>query len=1071
VPDRRRVLPAQAGMLMNSLRFPHDGVDVVQVTLDWPEDLAREPLEAAWRAAARRHPVLRTSFHLDGADGLVQTVEPDADLDIRRLGGGADPVRTVEPDRYEDFLRADRIEGFALGAPPVRLTVLDARRVVLTFHHALLDGASLRALVEEVSADCAARRAGRAADLPDRPDPQRHAEWSDSLDQTAAALFWSAYLSGLTPPRPLPGHLGRIGAARADAHTCDLVLTEADSARIRQAARELGLRSSSMVSAAWGYLRARYGGVQDAVVAVTRSCRSGSVPGADEMIGMFINNVPLRVRFDDATTARALLADVDAGIAALHEHRFAPMASILAWAGLPGDGDQIDTMLMYDRRRLHSAVAGAPGRPAAARLDRLPPYAASLVVFDEPELFLSLVTDRRCFVPGSAERMLEQLRGVLIAFARDPDARLADLVIDGEAAVIAAWNRTPHGYPREGTVPGLFAAHAAARPDAPAVLAQGVAWTYAELDRRSAAVARRLRRRGVGTDTPVAVALPRSADLIAVLLGILRAGGAYVPIDLSSPAPRVASMTRGVRLAVIDAASAGLIPPEVPTVEVGELTAPGPDDGADDPGADPQDAAHPLSLAYITHTSGSTGVPKGVAVPHRGVVRLVSGPNFVSLGPGDRVLFLAAPAFDASTLEIWGPLLNGAAVVVAPGGPLGVAEIARLLREKDVTVAWLTAGLFHQVADADPAALAGLRWFLAGGEALNPDAVRTVLAVRGGKPVVNGYGPTENTTFTACAVLTDPDRIGPSVPIGRPVQHTTVSILSPEGRAVPIGVPGELCTGGAGLARGYAADPRATARAFVPDPDGGGRLYRTGDLARWRADGTLEFIGRLDDQVKIRGLRVEPGEVEAVLRTAPGVGEVFVTVRGAGEQRHLVAYATPAPGLTADAVRVPTLREHAVQRLPAYLVPTRFAVLDRLPLTLAGKIDRAALPEPGSDQTPSEAAAPPQGPVERRLAGIWQALLPDARFGRNDGFFALGGNSLTAARLMFRVREAFGVDIPLGAFYAAPTLAAAAAAIAAAAPAGPRIGRRSRDAYRLPDAAPQPADRAAPRGTDRVGRE
>jgi acyl carrier protein len=349
--------------------------------------------------------------------------------------------------------------------------------------------------------------------------------------------------------------------------------------------------------------------------------------------------------------------------------------------------------------------------------------------------------------------------------------------------------------------------------------------------------------------------------------------------------------------------------------------------------------------------------------------------------------------------------------------------------------------LFHQLAEADLGALSAVPWLLAGGDVLNPDVVRAVLAGRDG-PLVNGYGPTENTTFTACQVMTDPAQVGRTVSIGRPIRQTTVHILDAELRPVPIGVIGELYTGGDGLARGYAENPAATARAFVPDPFGHGkRLYRTGDLARWQADGTLEFIGRADDQVKIRGFRVEPAEVEAVVRTHPEVREAVVVVRGEGVGRHLAGYVTG----TVDPAR---LREFVAHRLPEYLVPTSFAVLDRFPLNANGKVDRGALPEPEPEAR--AVATPPRTGTERRLAGIWRTLLPAEDIGREDSFFARGGNSLSAARLMFRIRKEFGVDLPLGSFYEAPTLAAGAAAIDAALPVQTGTIRRSRrEAYRV----------------------
>ena len=609
-------------------------------------------------------------------------------------------------------------------------------------------------------------------------------------------------------------------------------------------------------------------------------------------------------------------------------------------------------------------------------------------------------------------------------------------------------------YPADATIPGLFAAQVARNPDAAALVFGGESVSYAELDRRSNALAWLLRRRGVGTDTPVGVAMERGTDLVAALLAVLKAGGAYLPIHIGTPAPRAAAMIAAAdaRLVLVTADTAGAVPQPagvelaradaVPGTAAGERTA-------------PPDLAHPLSLAYISFTSGSTGVPKGVAVPQRAVIRLISDPTFAPLGPGERLLHLSPVAFDAATLEIWGALLTGATVVIAPPGPLGLADIASLLRTSGVTVAWLTAGLFHQLAETDIGALAAVPVVLAGGDVLDPGTVRDVLTARRGRPLVNGYGPTENTTFTACHVMTDPAQVAATVPIGHPIQHTTVHVLDACGRPVPAGVTGELYAGGDGLARGYAGNTAATARAFVPDPSGyGTRLYRTGDLARWRADGTLEFAGRLDDQVKIRGFRVEPGEVAAVLREHPGVREAVVLVAGEGALRHLIGYVTPAGGMDTAALRPSMLRDFVAQRLPDYLVPTGFKALDRFPLNANGKVDRAALPPPGPETRGP--AALPRGATEERLAGIWRLLLPQdgasgGGIGREDSFFALGGNSLSAARLMFRIGEVFGAELGLAAFYEAPTLAACAAAIAAARPAvaASTIGRRDRSAYRV----------------------
>ena len=572
-------------------------------------------------------------------------------------------------------------------------------------------------------------------------------------------------------------------------------------------------------------------------------------------------------------------------------------------------------------------------------------------------------------------------------------------------------------------IPELFARQVAAGPDRTAVRSGGDELTYRELDERAERLAVRLRGSGVRGETPVGVLLDRSADFVVAVLAILKAGGAYVPLSPGDPVPRLAHMlaVTTARIVVTHGALAGRLPVSVAAVHVDDQ--PTPATASVPPAPAPAHRAHPDSLAYVMFTSGSTGAPKGVMVTHRGIARLVREPA-VRPTETDVVLLHSAPGFDASTLEIWGTLLNGATLVVGPPHTPSPAELGRLLRATGVTVLWLTAGLFHLMVDECLDGLRGLRLLVAGGDVLSAPRVGRAARELAGCRVVNGYGPTENTTFTTCFPVPHGWAERGAVPIGRPITGTRVLILDEldEGlRQVPVGRPGQLCAGGAGLARGYLGDPALTAERFLPDPSGdGARLYATGDLARMRPDDTIEFLGRLDDQVKVRGFRVTPGEIERVLREYPDVHDAAVAPYGnTPENRRLAAYLVFEP---ASAAKPSEVRDWLRDRLPGHLIPDLWTTLDVLPLTPIGKIDRNALPVPSCAAGLLTEDAP-VGEDEGVIAGIWRQVLSVEHVGRHDDFFDLGGHSLLAARMVSRVRRALGVELALSAVFDHPTIA------------------------------------------------
>jgi amino acid adenylation domain-containing protein len=590
------------------------------------------------------------------------------------------------------------------------------------------------------------------------------------------------------------------------------------------------------------------------------------------------------------------------------------------------------------------------------------------------------------------------------------------------------FNDTARPYPRQATIDRLFERQADATPDAVAVEFGDQRLTYRELNRRANRLAWRLRALGAGPDTAVALCLERSLHLPVALLGVFKAGAAFVPLDPREPLERLDHVLGEVRPVVILAQDhlADRLPVSLTYVLCLDAEW---EDIAGESAENPPRETTAESLAYIMYTSGSTGRPKGVCVMHRGVVRLVKGADYASLSPQETFLQLAPITFDASTFEIWGALLNGGRLVIMPPEMPTLEDLGQALRRHGVTTLWLTAGLFHLMAAERPDDLRDLRQLLAGGDVLSADHVRRVLEGAGGRlTLINGYGPTESTTFACCCPMTAPDQVGTTVSIGRPIANTRAYVLDRHLDPVPIGVEGDLHIGGDGLAHGYLNAEDLTAERFIADPFDtrpGGRMYRTGDRARWLPDGRLEFLGRRDQQVKIRGFRIELGEIEATLSNHPAVRLAVVLAVGDGLEKRLTAYVTPALG-------APTLLEvqrFLRRRLPDYMLPDALLALDDLPLTSNGKVDRAALLRMRAGVERATSSEPPETNVEIRLAEIWAGVLGVERVGRRDGFFELGGHSLLATQIIARVQDAFGVALPIRVLFEEGTVAAMAKAL------------------------------------------
>ncbi|HEY6930341.1 MAG TPA: amino acid adenylation domain-containing protein, partial [Thermoanaerobaculia bacterium] len=1009
--------------------------------LDGELDLAA--LVASVNEIVRRHEVLRTTFTVsEGRAMQVAATALTVPIPVVDLRTVPEAVRSEEARRLalEEALRPFDLEK----GPLIRVRLLQtsdrSHTLVLSFHHIVFDAWSMEIFFRELATLYPAFHGGVPPNLPDLPIQYAdYAEWQrrwltgDALEKQVA--YWKNQLRGAAGLLELPTDRPRppVQSSRGERYLMTLTKELSDSLRVLS-----GRESSTLFMTLLAAFQALLGRLTQEEDILVGSPIAGRNKGeTEELIGFFVNTLVLRGDLSGNPTFRDLLRRVRGVALDAYGQQDLPFEKLVEELRPERTlGHTPLFQVMFGLQNASREPRQIPGLTVCPMSISRPVshYDLSLDVSERKEglgCLFSFNTD--LFDSPTIVRWAGHFRRLLEAIAANPDERIWQLPILSDAErhqILVDWNRTDAPIPRQSCLHSLFEVQVEKTPEAVAVEGDSEGLTYRDLNARANRLAHYLRRLGLRPDARVAICMERSVDMIVGLLGILKSGGAYVPLDPAYPAERLALMledcgadvvlTHGQVSDVLPATTARLVRLDADRRAISRES-----------DQNPADLAGPDNLAYVIYTSGSTGIPKGVEIRHRSLVNYATfcGKKF-GIGPGDRVLQFASISFDTAGEEIYGCLTRGAALRLRTDRMLESPSVfLRTCADWGITVLDLPTAYWHELASAvsqeNFSIPSCLRAVIIGGEKALPERLAEWLRAPGARPRLwNGYGPTEATiACTFCELGQADASSGRELPIGKPVDNARTYVLDAKNQPVPIGVPGELHIGGEGVARGYLNRAALTAERFIPDPfrpASAEKVYKTGDRVRYRQDGNIEYLDRLDSQVKIRGYRIELGEIEATLRRLTGVAEAVVVSRGEAQERRLVAYfvSRGRPGPSGADLR------HGLSRtLPDYMIPSAFVALESLPMTPAGKLDRRALPEPGSSHPETaKSHTPPRDELETRLVRIWEEVLKVRPVGVTDNFFDLGGHSLLAVRLFARLRKVFGRDLPLATIFQAPTI-------------------------------------------------
>ncbi len=1021
IEDVYPLSPMQEGMLFHSLHAPTSGVYVEQMLWEIHGDLKFSALEQACQQVVERHPILRTAFVWENLEHPLQAVGRRVRLPLERQDWRKVPL-VDQQQQLEAFLEVDRKRGFNLSkAPLMHLTLIQQNERVYQFiwsyHHLLLDGWSLSLILKEVITFYESFQQGQDCYL-QRPRPYRdYIAWLQQQDYSQAEAFWRRELKGITSPtcfrvNQTSNSKVRQATEYGEEH---LNLPVALTVALRSLTQQYQLTLNTLVQGAWVLLLSYYSGEDDVVFGVTSSGRPAALPGVESMVGLFINTLPVRVKVAFEESILPWLKNFQTQQLELRQYEYTPLVKIQEWSDLPRGVPLFENIVVFENYPIEPSLQKGSSSLFVNYIRSIEQtnYPLSLIVVPGSELYLKILYDRHHFDTASINRMLGHLKTLLEGIAHHPEQRLKDLPLltpAEEHQLLTTWNNTQTNLQHR-CIHELFETQVDQSPDAVAVVYQNESLSYQELNHRADQLAYHLRKLGIRPEVRVGLCLNRSIEMLVGLLAILKAGGAYVPLDPVYPKERLAFILADAQVPVILTQQA--LVEELPETGAQVVCLDINEEGID------WDSQHTSishvtaeNLAYVIYTSGSTGTPKGVALNHCALNNLISWQLQNSNAPGARTLQFTSLSFDVSFQEIFSTWCSGGTLIlISEELRQEPTALLSLLIDQAVERLFLPFIALQQLAEAANSQgliLHHLREIVTAGEALQiTQQIACWLETLKNCTLSNHYGPSESHVVTAFT-LNGSKKSWPALPpIGHPITNAEIYLLNTYLNPVPIGVPGEVYIGGISLARGYLNQPELTAETFIPNPyskNPGARLYKTGDLASYQPDGNIQFLGRIDDQVKIRGFRIELGEIETALSQHPKVQEAVVKAwEDKPGKKHLVAYIVP------NQESIPTLRElrsFLKEKLPEYMVPSAFMILDALPLTPSGKVNRRALPALDKTRPELESSfVAPQTPSEEILARIWAEVLGLERVGIYDNFFELGGDSILSIQIVARANR------------------------------------------------------------------